>query len=527
MNFTATRLSDAATRPRHRVVWAALLLFLTITVPLFVCMPLTSDTALYDLQARSLLKGGVAYRDVIEPNLPGVLWLHRLIRPVIGWSSEAIRMFDLLIFGLSILLLTRICRRGAAADSRTWPSVLLTFSCCVFYLSTNEWCHCQRDTWMLLPVVAALTVRLRRTGVSRLSCLMEGILWGAAFWMKPHIVVPIVCIVFVDCVTRRDLRAVVQESAMIVAGGIVAAIPGVVWMMATDAWPHFWETMLEWNPEYLQAGNDRKTFDRFLLMFRRFTPWWAVHLVALPVAVRMLAAGVKSGRRGPAKSVRTGSTLAAVYVGWLMQSFGLQHAMDYIHVPEILLALAVISVYTWSLELVPRRVLTAIFLSLACLAAPQFRWQRLEMWPRCFAEGSTMEVRSQLAHGSFPDWTHMERVIGYLKDQEVRDHDLTCLNVHSVHIFEELNVLPSTRYWCMSILMQLFPSRYQQIESAVISSPHRFVVTDTDECSLDPGAPLPDVYPWNLPVVFQSGTYRVHKVPMKRKTSATLRVAGQ
>tara|TARA_B100001939_G_scaffold335217_1_gene337019 strand:+ start:608 stop:751 length:144 start_codon:yes stop_codon:yes gene_type:complete len=47
-------------------------------------MPLNSDTALFDVQAAEVLKGGVMYRDIVEPNLPGVVWIHLLIRSVAG-----------------------------------------------------------------------------------------------------------------------------------------------------------------------------------------------------------------------------------------------------------------------------------------------------------------------------------------------------------------------------------------------------------------------------------------------------------
>ena len=69
-----------------------------------------------------------------------------------------------------------------------------------FYSSRWEWCQCQRDTWMLLPALAAL--QLRRIQVGRLrnpsvgpgrllmGAIAEGAVWGAAFWIKPFVAVP-------------------------------------------------------------------------------------------------------------------------------------------------------------------------------------------------------------------------------------------------------------------------------------------------------------------------------------------------
>ena len=75
----------------------ALLLLSLISLPIVVCMPLTSDTVLYDLQARNILDGGVMYRDILEPNLPGAVWIHLLVRSIAGWSLEVMRCADLFI----------------------------------------------------------------------------------------------------------------------------------------------------------------------------------------------------------------------------------------------------------------------------------------------------------------------------------------------------------------------------------------------------------------------------------------------
>ncbi|MFN9977474.1 MAG: hypothetical protein ACK58T_46975, partial [Phycisphaerae bacterium] len=41
---------------------AALLGLLLLSIPIVVCMPLTSDTVLFDLQAKIVLNGGALYR---------------------------------------------------------------------------------------------------------------------------------------------------------------------------------------------------------------------------------------------------------------------------------------------------------------------------------------------------------------------------------------------------------------------------------------------------------------------------------
>ncbi|WP_145944340.1 hypothetical protein [Fuerstiella marisgermanici] len=530
---------------RQRTLAILIIALLVIVGPLFVCMPLNSDTALFDVQADRVLQDGVLYRDIIEPNLPGVVWVHLAIRSVLGWSSEAMRFADLLIFGGVLLLagktltLARPVRLSSADASLTnelnggratttneaikGQRRITTFTAFAlfFYLSCNEWCHAQRDTWMLLPAMAAVWLRLKRNhgsasfGVDTSLSLLEGVCWGAAFWIKPHVAIPALCVIAVDLFSRRR-SGVFLETAMVIAGGMLVGLPGIAWMTYSGAWPHFWDMMLEWNPEYLKAGRERQSVERWVLMFRRFYPWWLVHLVALPVAIarlrnvlrRRLAAHEHAG--GAVEGHLAG--ISAFYVGWLLQSLALQHAMDYIHVPAIVLGLLVIASHEWNLAISIRKPVIAAFLLLAMLASPILRPERLSKWTACVKEGSSPALKAKLAHGTFPNWNELHDVAEFLRDQNVNDYELTCLNVHSVHLFRELDVQPATRYWCVKILQELFPSRSSQIEGAVKSSDGRFIVTESMETGLTGATALPTSYPWNLPVVFESGTYRVHAV---------------
>jgi len=84
------------------LAWILLGSLLITNVPPLLCMPLTNDTVMYDLQAKNLLQGGVLYRDILEPNFPGVVWLHVAIRSMLGWSSVAMCFTDLVIFFSSV-----------------------------------------------------------------------------------------------------------------------------------------------------------------------------------------------------------------------------------------------------------------------------------------------------------------------------------------------------------------------------------------------------------------------------------------
>ncbi len=495
------------------IAWLGLLF---VCVPLFVCMPLTSDTVLYDLQARTVWSGGVAYRDVFETNLPGMVWVHMVVRPLIGDSSVAIRVVDLLVVLTVIVCLAKWLRK-AGAHMATCAATGLAIS--LFYVSTNEWCHCQRDTWMLLPCFAAFALRLRTLqddAVSVRRSRIEGALWACAFWIKPFTALPgMVCILLVWVLNRSKLRDVGRDLRSILFGGLVIGVIGTVWLLANGAWPHFIDTMTAWNPEYFAAGKARWTGERLQGLVMRFQPWMWLHGLAVPLSLFALGRAIWRKERSTRES--TLAMLSGFYLGWLVQSLTLQHLMDYIHVPAVMLAIAVLAGCEWGVPNPFKAVAAVAFFGLAAFMSPLLSPDRLAVWNRCLDEGSSPEVRMALTDVAFPDYENMERVIDYLKDQNPADGQVTCYNVHSIHIYDRLGLKPSTRYLSLSSLVCLFPSRSGDIYSAVDGSRQRFVVTELLESKqqndgVDPSVTEPRNFPWRHPVVFTAGNYQVHRV---------------
>ena len=543
----ALSTSNSVDAPVLPVRWSvpALILLLLISLPIVVCMPLTADTVLYDLQARNVLAGGVMYRDILEPNLPGAVWIHILIRSIVGWSSELMRCFDLLIVSAACLVLAiiprpqkfqdlkatkyqhRLCRPDAGISV-----TLLTMA--TFYLSRNEWCHCQRDSWMLLPVALAATLRItshqressaNRTRV-RLQAIAEGLCWGIAFWIKPHVAITANTVFSIDLGLQLNRRAELQHLLWVILGGILAAIPGVVWMLQSGAWPHFWEMQLDWNPEYVAAARSRRSWQRVWTMLIHFHPWWIVHVLAIGRSIQVMNEAWKArAGRVPAdhqlspQCFKTDPQavilMAVIYLSWLAQAAFLQHSMDYIQVPPVILAIVVVSMAEWRLPLQARRMTVAAFAALTLIVSPQLQPKKIGKWMSCFRSGSSPQLRQSLACVPLPDWEHFVPVAEFLQSQRVQPGDVTCFNVHCIHFYSALQIPPSSRYVGISSLLELFPSRRFEIEHTVRNCGHRFIVADVLETE-----PIPDRFPWNLPVVFQSGTFRVFGTQQQHLSSA-------
>lgn len=240
-------------------------LFVVVGVPLFLRMPLWCDISLYDLAARATLTGGVHYRDVFDTNLPGYVWLLAVIRSLVGWSSEALRAVDLGVFAAILLVLDRTARlAGATRHARWW----VIAGACAFYPFTTEFVHAQRDVWQALPVVLAVHFRLRRivtmgehprTGGAFAAGVLEGLLWGVAVWIKPHVLTVAAPVWLLTAARlagqyRRPWRAVGADLLGNVAGGAALGAAGVAQLVTTGTWPHFWAVMTEWNPAYSQKA---------------------------------------------------------------------------------------------------------------------------------------------------------------------------------------------------------------------------------------------------------------------------------
>ncbi|HVJ68913.1 MAG TPA: hypothetical protein VM510_13070 [Caulifigura sp.] len=516
------------------VVAAALL----VHGPLFVRSPLGPDPVMYDLQAQLVARGGVLYQDLLEPNLPGAVWVHLAVRSMTGWSPEALRAFDLAWFALAEWLAARLMTSDGR--SRTLLIVLLTTA----YSTVSEWCHCQRDVWMLPFVLGAVSLRIKRispvqyapapSSVSQdpspslrprdlawLSPIAEGLLWGAAVWLKPHVVLP-ATLVILACSFRGDRPACRQwrDEALVILGGAVAGAAGVLWLVQHDAWSPLWTMLTEWNRDYVAASANRWSWGRLWSVQERLAPWSLIHLVAVPEAIAILI-------RRPA--LQRASIIAALYLGWLAQSLLLQHLFDYVHLPALVLGALVVA------ELVKRRPalewtqLRFVTAAIAVLVpAIVIRGDQLTWWRQCAWGSSSPAMTSALARLPLPEWNHLAEVERFLSLQGVSDGELTAYHTHTIHLYPALKVTPSTRFAFTETHLRLFPGRAAEIAAALDRSRQRFVVSDLIEAGLDPAAALGDsdpdnwrhicsdaaltAFPFDQPVVFRSGPYLVHEV---------------
>jgi hypothetical protein len=523
-----------------------LLGLLILQVPLFLARPLGPDTELYDLQARTVLDGGVLYRDILEPNLPGVVVVHLLVRSVAGWSEVALRGFDLLVVAGVVWLL---CRWSKDSDSaiRRRSNPWLALALFGFYFALGECDQCQRDLWALLPALGALTLHRQRrfsgsqdcriTRTAGWSALTEGALWAVACWIKPHVIVPGVLGFVVSSSARRFRRAAFADAAVVLLGGAVLSSGVITWLAATGAWPHLLETLTVWNPEYLHHGRANWSAVRVGSIFESLLPWSA----AVPLAIvltglavcRRFSRGTMAHDSGDHESTRTDSRLlAAFFVGWAAQALLLQNAFAYVQVPLVFLGVTVCWRDLAQSGVLPRerRALALAAATLVVLLDPHLATFTPTDWWVAVTRGSSPELQARLQVDPLPVRSDLEAVARHLSTRGLRDGDLTVYSANAVSLFRRLDCQPSTRFVFTDIHARIFIARRQEIVAALGESRQRYAVV----CLLESGVPPAEVaagagddltsldnwlsdtsrqkFPFNQSPVFRSGSYVVYEV---------------
>jgi hypothetical protein len=521
-------------------LWFLIAALLAINVPAFLCMGLDHDAMQFDLLAHAAMDGRALYRDAAEVNLPGMVLPHVLVRSLLGWRSEALRLADLLIVFAICWQLTRWLPSNATRTHRLGLAGLLL----AFYLSLSEWCHCQRDVWMMVPALAALSFRLTQT--SRLSNpvsssrpilwagIAEGILWAAAFWIKPFVAVPGLCCWILSIwltgrsQSRRAWMPVVDGSAVLV-GGLVTGAAGIGWLMATGAWPSFVEVMIVWNREY--AAHDVTEGQYWLCVLGlsfRFFPWILIHLVAVPLAVgHIWRAATRFGCTS--EFFQLGDPIAqtlfaAFYLGWLIQSIVLQHLFDYVNTPPVLLGLTVVA--SWAVatnQLAAKRLIVAFCFVCLIFRFPTICMDRLSVWGECLTEGTTPALRDRLTLLPRVNWSDLEHMKDFLGQQDLKDGELSCMNMGAIGLYGDLHVTPATRFHILQPYFVMLPRQRSTIDRDFSASRQRFMVCDVEGFGMErlrdalqegtapsPGTSASDFR--SYPIVFRAGRYVVFQL---------------
>jgi hypothetical protein len=518
--------------------WLTAAGFLVAGVPLFLRMPPWCDLTLYDVAARTVIAGGVHYRDVFDTNFPGFVWCLIGVRRLFGTSLEAVRAVDLgIVLMIAVLLLSFAKKAGATPLARAWLAAALA----ALYPFTGEFVHAQRDVWMLLPILAACRVRLAQleNGVTRRGALAQGVLWGLAVWIKPHAMI-VAAVVWWR--TRRGRVDLVGN----LHGGLLVGGLGLFALTVTGTLGPFIEVLTKWSSRYVMTiwSDVPAMLMGVTFLFR---PWSLLHFAAVPSAWRW--ARPLPGMEVPLPR----RLLSTLYLAMMMQACVTQRYFDYVHLPVMLLAFAVLAAHRWWWLAAG---LAAALLAPAEGTLPK-AWDKLEgrhpirdadrmaLWSECLRslDRPGERVRQQrlaLMHEYFPAVNPVQigEVADWLKARGAGEGDVVCWHDSPHAVYLELGITPRFRFMHITTTLMSEASCWRMtrelrrgalpgakwlvtdlLHPMRVAPPEAFVTICTADAAgyplLFPAKARP-AFPYCLPVVFRSGggtgRYLVHRV---------------
>jgi hypothetical protein len=356
-----------------------------------------------------------------------------------------------------------------------------------------------------------------------------------------------------------------MDALGMVVGGLLAGGIWMLWLKWGGGWPYFWADVQEWSGNYYQRSPS--FVERFVYLVTQFRSWGLVHVVALPAAVAAIYRLLIGARRlSWASAEMPGLTrealLGGFFLGFVFEGNFLQTQYDYHIIPGLLLGITLIAGQSWiRLSLrrgAARRVLVqcplgtaslrpgfvvavvGTVLALAVIRHPLHDPDRLALWPRCWREGGSPELKDRIgldkshytSAQDVPEWRALAQVEEYLRTQGVRDGEVTCYGMHTIHLYLDLDITPATRFDFVDCCLWMYPEKHDLIRNELNASKQRFVVSDLrwivpEAEKLSPEVSLQmetagveelkayrkqGVFPWAEPVVFRAGSYLVHRV---------------
>jgi len=200
---------------------------------LYLTLPPSPDQFELDYMGWRMLEGDVPYRDFIDMNWPGVMWMHALSTALFGNQLWSWRALDFIAVALSAFFLQDILKRTASSTAAVLSLALYP----LFYTSLGQWFSGQPDmtAGQLLLVALWFHIRAYETQVWRWQIGM-GIFLAAAMLSKPTVgVLGPLLMVQALCIGLPPRRVVLHTAVAAVAaiGGLFLALLALLAQGAT------------------------------------------------------------------------------------------------------------------------------------------------------------------------------------------------------------------------------------------------------------------------------------------------------
>lgn len=238
------------------------------------------DQGIYSVVARTVLEGGMPYRDAWDFKPPGIFILFGFARALFGSGNVAIRILEVVGLGFTGLGLVELTRRYWN-DPRIGmiAAVIMT----LVHAQLEFWHTAQPESFGGMLTIAALLFapRPNQTTTSR-DWFVSGVLFGLAGLLKPPLaggaLIPLLVQAWMN---RRDqdsppawkttLRELVRPTLVVAAGGATPIVLCLMWFAARGALGDLYRVLFVFTPHYTALGWKDATITG--MTYYSFTEW--------------------------------------------------------------------------------------------------------------------------------------------------------------------------------------------------------------------------------------------------------------
>jgi len=223
--------------------------------------------------------GFVLYRDIFEPNMPGIYLLYMAIGKMFGYQSDfAFRMVDV-AWLTAILTVTWFIMKPVG-------KVVAFASCLLFgivYLEAGPIINFQRDVIAILPVAIALLLATRRRHNQSANFIhfLLGVFFAFAALLKPHMAIGLPAMILYICLRgTKESKSVKTFIKSCIIGGLFALVGFLsililpfLWLWQIGALESFWTIFSSYLPLYVQISGDlqvRETFHHIQFILKSY-----------------------------------------------------------------------------------------------------------------------------------------------------------------------------------------------------------------------------------------------------------------
>lgn len=270
---------------------------------LYLSLPPSPDQFEHSYLGWRLLRGAVPYRDVIDMNWPGVLWMHTLSAALFGNQLWSWRALDLIMLAASAFFLRHLVNRAAGVVAANLSLLLYP----LFYVSIGQWFPGQHDTTAGQLLLPALWCHVR--GYESRNWRWQvgtGMFLALAMLSKPTVGILGLLLPGHALLARVPLRPTSWHTAVTAAACIAGLAVALLALLAQG-------TALA---EVIEAVYTYNVWTQYL---QRATPeslarsWYTLHVVVLHVLSFLAALGAGWLLRGARGCIGA----AALHVLWL------------------------------------------------------------------------------------------------------------------------------------------------------------------------------------------------------------------